>query len=441
MSWQIIKDLKEKRAVAFTAAGTIRALANSENRELKPEEKTKHDALFTEVESFNTRIATEERSLALGELITTNQAQQVRNAVTGDNQIGMPQKDFKRYSLLRAVRAKADGQQLDGVEAEVNIELATRMGKKAKGFYLPQDMRALGINKRTLNAATTGIGSIETTTESTFIDILRARLVLAKVGATFLTGLQGKIAIPQKTTTTSTYWVGEGGAPTAGQPVLAQVLFTPKTLGSFTDITRQFAEQTSLDAEAFVVDDLTKSMGIGIETASLVGSGTANQPQGIVGATNVSIQALGTNGADPTFISLIQMETLVANQNADMNNLNYLMTPACRGFLKGTPKSTSAVGAGFVWDDNEINGYPAFATNLLPNNGTKGSGTNLSTGVFGDFSSLVIGMWGALDIMVDPYTGSSSGTVRIVALQDLDIELRHAQSFAYFTDATCVPGA
>jgi hypothetical protein len=58
--------------------------------------------------------------------------------------------------------------------------------------------------------------------------------------------------------------------------------------------------------------------------------------------------------------------------------------------------------------------------------------------VFGNFADLVIGMWGSLDLMVDPYTGSTAGTVRVVALQDVDVQLRNVVSFATMVDALTV---
>ena len=50
----------------------------------------------------------------------------------------------------------------------------------------------------------------------------------------------------------------------------------------------------------------------------------------------------------------------------------------------------------------------------------------------------MIGMWGSLDIMVDPYTGSTAGTVRVVALQDVDVAVRNIESFATMVDALTV---
>jgi hypothetical protein len=55
--------------------------------------------------------------------------------------------------------------------------------------------------------------------------------------------------------------------------------------------------------------------------------------------------------------------------------------------------------------------------------------------IFGNFADLIIGMWGGLDLMVDPYTGSTAGTVRVVTLQDVDIAVRRAESFSAMVDA------
>jgi HK97 family phage major capsid protein len=430
MSWTVIKDLKEKRATKFAAASAIRELANKESRDLSPDEQKQHDGFLSDVESFNTRLAREERAGSLGEAIDQNT--NVKFADTSStNELGMPEKDFQRFSLMKAVRSVLAGKQLSGIEAEVNKEMEKRMGRKAQGsFFMPTSLKM----KRTLNL-TSGAGSVMTTTEDTFIDVLRAKTLTNSIGATFLTGLHGKIAIPQKTSAASYYWVGEGGSPTASNLTLAQVLFTPHTIGAFSDITRQFAEQTSLDVEEMVTDDLMRDLALGVDIAAFQGTGTANQPTGILNTSGLPLVSNGTNGGSPDYAVITELETVVANNNADFGRLAYVTTPNARGYMKVTPRSTAAVAAGFIWgDDNTVNGYDAFASNVLPNGGTKGSGTGLSSMIFGNFNDLVIGMWGALDILVDPYTGSSSGTVRIVALQDLDIELRHVQSFAAMTD-------
>jgi hypothetical protein len=171
----------------------------------------------------------------------------------------------------------------------------------------------------------------------------------------------------------------------------------------------------------------------------LFGTGSGNQPLGIVpnltANLNGNIVSMGTNGLALDYPSVVKLETTVANANADGGKLAYCTNAKVRGALKTTVKSGTAATIGFVWDHNEVNDYPAYVSNIVPSNGTKGTGTNLSTMLFGNFESLVFALWGGLDILVDPYTGGNAGTVRINALQDLDINVRYLQSFAAIVDA------
>ena len=90
----------------------------------------------------------------------------------------------------------------------------------------------------------------------------------------------------------------------------------------------------------------------------------------------------------------------------------------------------------YVWGEgNTLRGYNAAVSNQVPSNLTKGSGTGLSAILFGNWNDLIIGTWGGIDINIDTSTGSASGTVRVVALQDVDIAVRHAESFAAMQDA------
>jgi hypothetical protein len=82
-----------------------------------------------------------------------------------------------------------------------------------------------------------------------------------------------------------------------------------------------------------------------------------------------------------------------------------------------------------------VNGYAAYVSNNVPSNLTKGSGTNLSAMIFGNWEELLIGLWGSLDLLVDPYSNADSGRVRIVAFMSADIAVRRAASFAAIVDA------
>jgi hypothetical protein len=81
-------------------------------------------------------------------------------------------------------------------------------------------------------------------------------------------------------------------------------------------------------------------------------------------------------------------------------------------------------------------GVPVAYTNLVTSAGTKGSGTGLSTLLYGNWSDLLIGVWSELDILVNPFesTAYSKGNVQIRAMMTVDIAVRHPESFAAITD-------
>jgi len=200
-----------------------------------------------------------------------------------------------------------------------------------------------------------------------------------------------------------------------------------------TDISRRLLLQGSVDVENLIRNDLATTLALELDRAAINGSGSSNQPTGILNVSGIGDVAGGTNGLAPTFAHMIELETDVAAANADLGALGYMTNATIRGTLKQTEKASST--GQFVWDDGTMNGYTALATNQVPSNLTKGTSSDCSAVIFGNWNDLIIGQWGALDILVDPYTGGASGAVRVRAMQDVDIAVRHAASFSAMQDA------
>ena len=303
------------------------------------------------------------------------------------------------------------------------------MGVTPQGILVPME-----VLRRDLNAGTATAGGNLVGTDllgGSFIEMLRNSSVMLQL-ATSMTGLVGDIAIPKQTGGATSYWLDEGASPTETQQTIGQLGLTPKTVGAYTDITRKLLKQSSIDVEAFVRGDIARALGLAIDLASITGTGADGQPLGILNTTGVGLVELGDNGAAPTFGKMVDLETEVAIDNADIGALKYITNARGRGKMKQT-----AIESGHpakIWENNMVNGYDAIATNQIPANLTKGDGTDLSAVMFGNFADLIIGMWGGLDLTVDPYSNSTSGTVRIVGLQDVDIAVRRAESFAVIKD-------
>lgn len=369
-----------------------------------------------------------------------------------DAAIGMGGQERQRYSFVRLLNVLANpdsGAAREAAAFEIECSVAAqarRQQGEIRGFTVPVDMlrgpvdpNLEGRHSRDLVVGTATAGGHTVSTDllaSSFIELLRNAMAVEGLGARILTDLNGNLAIPRQTGGATAYWVAESGAPTESQQAFDQVALTPKTVGAFTDMSRKLLLQSSIDVEAFVRADLARTIGLAIDLAAINGSGASNQPTGIMQTSGIGSVVGGTNGAAPDWADIIGLETEVAVDNADIGSLAYLTNAKVRGKLKLTEKFSGTNGQPIWGDDNRLNGYGARVSNQVPSDLDKGSSTGVCSAVlFGNWNDLIIGMWSGLDLMIDPYTSSTSGTVRVVALQDCDIAVRHAQSFAAMLDA------
>ena len=360
--------------------------------------------------------------------------------------IGLTAEEKGRFSLVRALNAAMTGDwSKAGFERDVSLALAKRSGRETTGFFMPSDvtMQRDTTPGYVVGEATQGGNLVATELRTgSFIDLLRAKAMVIRMGATVISGLVGNVEIPRQTGASSTFWIAENGTPTASKATFDKVALKPKTIGALSPISRNLLLQSSMQVEAFVRNELAKSLALGIDLAALSGSGTNNQPTGIANMTGICTVVGGTNGGSVTFDKLIDMETQVATANADAENMYYLCNAATIGFLKKI-KNTSG---DYIWKspDNavrngfpgEVNGYGVARSNQVRGNLEKGTSNTCQEIFFGNWSDLLIGEWGFLEIDVNRYGDQwKSGGVEVRALQSIDIAVRHPQSFCIFSDA------
>lgn len=446
MNKQLQQWMHERQANIQKARALLDS-AEAESRNLSPEEEQRYADLLSAADALQTRI---EREHAL-EAREADLDQLVRSGIkpSSDPTIGMDGKDIRRYSLVRAINAMATGNWRDAqLELEASQAVAQRMGFDPQGLFIPYDWMSTRPEQRDLTKGEPTAGGHTVATDllsQDFIGLLRNRVILMNAGARMLSGLVGDIAIPRQTGGATAYWVAESNAPdNESQQTFDQAPLSPKTLGAYTDISRKLLKQSSLDIEGFVRGDLAAILGLEIDRAGLHGSGQNNQPTGVAATSGVAAIYAGgaatvgvnANGAAPIWADMVNLETEVAIDNADLGALAYITNAKVRGKLKGTPK-VSSTDSIMVWESNDtpLNGYPTWVTNQVSSALSKGGANNLSGIFFGNWADLIIGMWGVLDLLVDPYTNGASGAVRVIALQDVDIAVRHPQSFAAVLDA------
>lgn len=346
--------------------------------------------------------------------------QQVEHSITA-NDLGLSEKETREFSFVKALnylsnQGDAQARREAAFEIEVGEAAAKKYERSSNGIVVPNEVLRRDLNVGTATAGGNLVDDV--LLANSFIEILRNRLAISRAGATMLTGLQGNVSIPRQTSAASAYWVGESSAPSESQQAVDQVNMSPKTVGAFVDYSRRLLLQSSIDVEGMIRNDLARAIALEIDRAAIYGTGSSNQPLGLTNVTGIGSETLTGTG---TFTEFIAMETDVAAANADAGALRYIINATTRGGLKGTKKDA---GSGeFVYADDEINGYPVIVSNQLTNNDA----------LFGDFSMFIMGMWSGLDLTVDPYAGATSGTVRVIALQDVDFAVKQAGAFCFAT--------
>lgn len=336
--------------------------------------------------------------------------------------IGMSLKDAQAFSFTNLINALANpsdsqAQKMAENEFKVCSEAAEKYGVKNNGTVIPVEALLAPVVKNLSTAEGGALIATELKTDS-FIDLLRNKCVLMQL-ARKLTGLVGNVDIPKQTAGTAGSWVGEDTAAEQTNPTFGNLQLRMKTVTANSYVTRKMLKQSSLDIENLIREDLALALAIAIDKAGFYGTGSDNQPKGIVNTDGVN--TVTYTGDFPAYTDFVKMETEIATDNADVASMAYIVNAKTRGNCKTTQKfPTNNDGGGVIWENgNTINGYKAICTNQI----------NDGDAILGNFADFILGMFGGLEILVDPFSESTKGGVRLTVFQDIDFGARHEESF------------
>jgi HK97 family phage major capsid protein len=354
---------------------------------------------------------------------------------TSQVDIGMTAAEVKRYSLGRALIAQMTGDWSGaGLEREASIAMGKRLGRTAEGFFVPTD-----VFRRDFNVGTgTEAGNLKATElrGDMWTDALRNQLVFGQLGATFLTGLTADVDLPRKATAGTLGMVTEIGSAAETNPLTTKATLAPKRISAYVEVSKQALIQSAIALEDMLRDDLLVGAATKLEDQSLNGAGTGAEITGLRNTSGVGTVAGGSNGAAPTWAHVVDLESACANSNAEPDQrAGYIVNTKTRGKFKQTQMGTNLP---FVWMNGAqpLNGYRAAVTNNVPSNLTKGTSTTVaSAGLFSsDWSLTTIGLFGAPDVTVDPFTKSDTGQVKITLNQFADMKHRQPAAVAKIED-------
>jgi len=355
-------------------------------------------------------------------------------------------RDLRRYNLMKGLHEAANRGNLTGIEAEMHQE-GLREAQKAGielrnlgSLILPSFMvfgQRSFIPKAERRAITVGGNGASLVGEDVLPPFTQAfdRLALAELGATFLTGLVGDTILPKLSRPTSS-WRGEtaDGSVTDNSPEFSKSTLTPHRLTTYIPVSLQLFFQVGFDVGAWLFALLTEAIAVDIQQAAIKGTGTNDQPKGILNIDGLEVVSGGDNGAAPSWDNIQKLEKLCDPGHSDLRTLGYLTNTLVRSTLKVTEVSS---GTGlYCWkqDSDKLNGHPALVTDSVPSDLTKGTGTDLSAIIFGNWKDLVIGNWGGIEIVPDKFTQKKSAIVQIFVNSYWDVALARVAAFTAMKD-------
>lgn len=354
-----------------------------------------------------------------------------------EKQFAQLEQDAQRsFSIVKFLREASEGK-LTGLEADVaemGAKEYERLGLTKKGFVLPSAaLRASAGQNYTTNADG---GYAKSEMAPRYIDGLKERMAVVKLGATVLSDLVGSLPLVGAGSMTA-QWLAEGATASVSKATFARVTMTPHRNAIIGAFSKDLLRQTSIDVEQIVWNKIQQAHAELLESAAIAGTGSSNQPTGILSTSGIGSVAIGTNGGPITWAKVVELETKVNAVNGNRGKLAYLTNAKVIGDLKTIERASNTARFLLDGDFSRINGYPIEWTNLVPSNLTKGtSSAKCSAMVFGNFEDLYIGHWGGIDVVVDPFTLAAQADVRVVLNSWDDCVVAEPKSFAAVVDLT-----
>jgi HK97 family phage major capsid protein len=392
-----------------------------------------------------------------------------------DPNIGMSKKERRQFSLAKVMLEAGSAKGLTGLEKaahEAAVQKYAKDGRTFEGVCIPHDMQASRVDEdwdmsarqirnlaesmekdqhvllgRSLSASVFGSGGFLVGTDllaGSYIDFLRNVTLIGNgpFGIIELGGLVGNVAIPKQNSTATVYWLAEGAPVNESNFTGGQLYLTPRRMAVQTNFTKQLLAQSTPSVEMLVRNDIALAMGVEEDRVIIQGSGLNGEPVGITNTTGVGADI--TFGGAATWQDIVDFEYYLENANVRSGQMAFLTTPLTKSRLRATLKVASSTFPIYLWEQARgeyppINGSmggimgesPAYATKNAPSSNVV---------IFGVFNNNVTkARWAGFDLVVDPYTGAGSETIKTYVNQWIDVAIRYPQAFEVSTDAPAAP--
>lgn len=421
--------LKQKRAATMNQWQALNTLAETESRSFTEEENT-------QVATFRTELAALDQQI---EAAMDFESRMAASAATNGTPVGGGEAREKeniknRFSITKMFRDALDGNPLTGAEKEVQA-IAEQENRDAE---VPE-MKSPGTGKTRVMVPLSFIrASQQTVTQDSgnyggeLVNNqpprvqagLEPKLWLQEMGATLWTGLSGgNIKLPVASSAPFE-WLLEGASITGQKKTFTGPTLSPKRAGAAISLSNQLIMQSSVDVDNTVRRMLSRGWENAINSAAINGGGGA-APTGVLNYTGVNAAA-DVAAAAATFAKIVELQSLIEEDDSTEVNLGYILHPKLKAALK--TKTKDAGSGRFLIEGRELDGYKFISTSLVPVGDD--AGTPVYPLIFGDFSQLIVGQWGAVSFTINPYSEDLADSVRITVNTYSDVQIANPKAFS-----------
>ncbi|HFX7238277.1 TPA: phage major capsid protein [Escherichia coli] len=418
------KDAEHPESVDDDSSTVREAEEVKEEREAAPveEEKIEEVAERSEEDELEIReIARElniddeelKRALAIKDMtpeaFRTKALNKIATAQRNNEQI-KDSKMEKTFDLNNVIRSLVDGAALGANEAEYSAMAAgaaMQRGRAARGgsvFVPAAALRAAadGNTKTTLTAVT----DEKLLTES-YIEMLLPASCLGRLGVTVLSGLNSPIAVPKMTASSvdAFGFVDENGSAPESKATFENVKMAPKTFAGGNPISRQ-SLKTVPNIATLITDHINKAVRIKLEQLILSDQDNTRGPKGLV--KQLVDGGRVTKKAAFSYKDFLKEIAALTDAGVPAQSIKFAMSGATAAELESTLKDNGV--SGYIIENGKLAGYDVVTSGVIPADHI----------VLGDFSGIMIGEWGGLELDMDDTTYRAQSAIVPRIWVDLD---------------------
>ena len=346
------------------------------------------------------------------------------------------------FELRQAALHLDEGRALSGRTAEVVTELRNAGGYRG----VPVPLEAL----ETRAGETVASGVFGEREVRPVIDRIFADSVAARMGGSFINVGVGETEVPVTTSSITASWAttetGDVGGPTV-YATTDRPMTPANTLGIQVAITRRAMKQAGPALEVAIRRDLAGTMRQEMDKAAFIGTGLNGQPTGLLNTASIPTTAVNAVPSYDVFLDAVTA-FMVANAVSNPGDIRVLMRPEHFKIMEATINDVMQMTEYFrfaflVSGRAPTGGFPdafTITSNSLPApTGSPLAAPLAMTTTTGGIAPLFVGMWGAVDLIRDPYSDAKSGGLRLTALATMDVSVSRLEQTRILTGLRTVP--